>query len=1242
MASITDIKRRILELAPAPFQEFCDVFLSKKGYGAVHGYGMKSGTGNTTIGNPDTYFRKENGKYVFVVYTIQQTDIYSKIKEDIEKCFDSSKTGLDVSNIEEIVCCHTSSNLSAGADKKLHELCETKGIVLTIYGIDEIAVQVHNRYRSLAKNYLGLSIDTNQILTIEEFVIQCDANGMSAPLNTSFQFRNKEKEEIKKGLEKNSVVVVTGKAGVGKTRLVLETIDDFSRNKGYKLLCVKNNNLGLYEDLVSVTEQPGKYLFFIDDANELAELGQILAYITKGYLNYQVKIIVTVRDYAKASVIQEIKKFTIPKILEISSFTDDEIKEFLNKNLGITNEIYVNQIIRIAEGNPRIAYMAGKLAVEEQRLDAIRDVSQLYDAYYAKYVDSTLGEDEDLCFVVGILSVINAIVLNNMNVIQKVLDDYGITTEEFIKKIYQLARLEFVEIKLDQVATLSDQCLANYMLYYVFFQKKVISLSKILLIGYKYFRNGVIQSIKTILNIFESQETRDYCKKEIIKVWDKLQKDNDNCYEQFAKDFHVFRPEEAFLLAQQKVDGIDKENFDLEVVDFRNDSYCPEASILELLTGYQSTDYMEYVMEILLSFCEKNEKTMVSGYRWLENYYGMEITANKEGYNTQKKICQFLYDKILSKDETAIVVGAQLAIYSLKFQFQGTEMGRGNTIVFYNLELKESKELREYRDDCWKMLITVAARRQWQDKMIIFLNEYARNLYEKPDRKIVEGDRIAFEKFLAIIDCKRISFLKGIEELLYNAKKININYNKKWKKKLSGDIWKLYKLLDNDFVHSDFKYEEYEDRRNAQIIECGQKIQKREIKQLVQSVNEILADELIKDESYAINQGLELLVQQFTVEYLYEFINVFIEYGNCISINPWVVLALPNRTNDPEKLFSILKKAEFPQKNEWMFGFYNTLQENKINSKILKEFLIYLQDDSDKLNVTFSYRSLRVLDKFLIIEPNIYPIVCSIIYKKRKYSSFIVKSYFMWLFNEKAYSPQELITLFKNDLDILQNIYFFVLKNEKGTDYTGIFLKNFLLLGESWLEKYADVFFEDKYIEYNIQRNNVLWKMDDYIMIFDYLFTHIPKDKASRWRTIHNFSRVLENSESDEVIKLHQKEWIKHIIIRNSFTDQIYIIFEIVCELSETIRKQAIKNFVEINSDYNVFKNLQLLPRYGSSDGGLVSCFQKQIDFLESLYSIVSGMKYLKHRTRIKELIECLKERIKYEEVNEICGHLYM
>lgn len=108
--------------------------------------------------------------------------------------------------------------------------------------MDEIANQVYSFYPSLV-TYLGLSIDTNQILSVDDFIIQCDANGMSAPLRTNFQFRISEKEKIINALLENNVVVVTGKAGVGKTRLALEVIKEFSNNNGWKLLCVKNNNL---------------------------------------------------------------------------------------------------------------------------------------------------------------------------------------------------------------------------------------------------------------------------------------------------------------------------------------------------------------------------------------------------------------------------------------------------------------------------------------------------------------------------------------------------------------------------------------------------------------------------------------------------------------------------------------------------------------------------------------------------------------------------------------------------------------------------------------------------------------------------------------------------------------------------------------------------------------------------------------------------------------------------------------
>ena len=159
--------------------------------------GMKSGTLKTTIGNPDTYFRKENGKYVFVAYTTQQSSIYGKLKEDIDKCLDPQKTKLPVEEIEEIICCHTSSNLLAGDDNKLHKLCEEKGIKLTIFGVDELAQQVYKYYPLIAKDFLGISVDTNQIMYVDEFVALYDSNDMAAPLDTIFHGR---KEEFLDGL----------------------------------------------------------------------------------------------------------------------------------------------------------------------------------------------------------------------------------------------------------------------------------------------------------------------------------------------------------------------------------------------------------------------------------------------------------------------------------------------------------------------------------------------------------------------------------------------------------------------------------------------------------------------------------------------------------------------------------------------------------------------------------------------------------------------------------------------------------------------------------------------------------------------------------------------------------------------------------------------------------------------------------------------------------------------------------
>ena len=95
MSKITKIENAIVQIGAGEFQELCDAFLKKKPeYGLLEDYGKEAGTTKTTIGNPDTYLRRENGKYVLVVCTTQKNHIFDKIREDIEKCLDSSKTGL--------------------------------------------------------------------------------------------------------------------------------------------------------------------------------------------------------------------------------------------------------------------------------------------------------------------------------------------------------------------------------------------------------------------------------------------------------------------------------------------------------------------------------------------------------------------------------------------------------------------------------------------------------------------------------------------------------------------------------------------------------------------------------------------------------------------------------------------------------------------------------------------------------------------------------------------------------------------------------------------------------------------------------------------------------------------------------------------------------------------------------------------------------------------------------------------
>lgn len=460
MSKLTDIKNRIDQMDGGAFQNLCDAYLSYKGYKNVYSLGMHTGTDKTAKGNPDTYFLTAENKYVFVMYTTQKTDFLKKAIEDIDKCFDSQKTGVSAKGIAEIIYCHTYGRLEPGNDQYLRQYCEEHGAVLTLIGLDQLGNDIFRECPILARDFWGISIDSGQILPLDVFVAKHDANKMSAPLGTEFLLREKELEKAKSALRGNDVLLIAGPAGVGKTRFALELCRQLAEENGYTVFVIKNNNLQLYEDLVSAIEEGKNYLVLVDDANELSGLHHVLEYLPKAAIGSRhiSKLILTVRDYARKQVMQSVMEVIQPEIIKISTFNDDDIRKLMETCYGITNRVYTDRIVSIAEGNARLAMLAGKLAADSESLAAIQDASGLYHNYYSKQLNALVESDTGVSSA-GIIAFVQAIHLKHLEKLAPIFEVAGISSSDFTSDLRLLHRAEIVDLCNNAAARISDQSL---------------------------------------------------------------------------------------------------------------------------------------------------------------------------------------------------------------------------------------------------------------------------------------------------------------------------------------------------------------------------------------------------------------------------------------------------------------------------------------------------------------------------------------------------------------------------------------------------------------------------------------------------------------------------------------------------------------------------------------------------------------------------------------------------------------
>ena len=1254
MATITTIKERIASMDQASFQILCDAYLSKEGYPNIVALGTKAGAQKTTPGTPDTYFFA-NEKYIFVEYTTQQSSLAAKIEDDLNKCLDESATGISVGNISEIIYCHTSSNISPGADKKFRDRCQALGIKFTIVGIDVLAEQLLNKYPKLVKDHLGLTIDTEQIQDTTDFISQYNANGMAAPLDTPFLFREKEFEEIESAFATKSVVVLTGAAGIGKTKMALEFAKKHAEQFHETIYCIHDRSLPMNDDLCAYLEKPGSYFLVIDDANQISNLAIIIDYVNKQHLGYSVKIIITVRDYAIDKVKYSLGQLTTYDIINVKPFSDDQIKELVRASLGILNEYCLDRIVHIAEGNSRMAILAGKIACQTNRLDSINDVTQLYEEYYGRVLhDSALQFNTQLLTSAGIIAFLNSLHLDKLEALSDLFINNGLSSESFVAAMYKLHKLEIVDIYHNKVVRISEQCFSNFILKYVFYDKKLLSLSEMIAVCFTPYKRRVIYSVNTIVSVFRDENVLSFVKAEIKALWKKLSTEKASNFMEFLKVFHSVDSTETFIILNNLIDHIERIDLPANLIDTTRDKNYQsiDDSILSILGDYTDSvdpEELDCVFDLFFKYYLKRPDKYIQFYHAINTYYNVNVDSWKHGYITQIKLGEkFVQYADNWKNEHILLLFCDIAPLLLNLNFSPSRMSsRGNSIVVYNIFLKMSEGVFEYRKILWEQLLDICSNNTDTVKSILY--GYGRS-FEEVCYDVIKSDFIYIEKIINAIfstevlaDSIIVHHMRDVFEKASIESDIFDIYE-------SSPKMQIYQLLSGPQRCLDMEYGEREQRKEKQIKHyVDSAADKSNCFKTIFSICE--ESTKFKDaHHYKIYNGLDIALLHVCSdkELFVSIIAYAIENNHTEYLSPGIIIDKLLVLLSPIEIIEMIRKiGSKSQQNIWEYNFYREIPETFINQSIIDDFYSFLSDQGDADIESSSYRDIMFLKKYEKIDGDVIINSAKIIFAKKEYSHLMVKIYLDMLFKEYRTSPQKLISLFAKDIDFLEELYLWFEENDANHDYNGEYLSALCQNNNAFLTKYIHKVYDitpKHKLDDRFRKCRVFFKNDNYQELLDTIINEMLS--ISKY-PIREVSDVIEcfiiKTQGEDLRTQKSTAWILQYIENNALDKvRMQCVFEACSNCDIERRLSIVFCFLKHNTDFEFFKSLTLTDYpSGGWSGSDVHIYSSWIEYYKKMLPLLTGLTFLNHKKLVQNRISDIQKWIINAEVSEILESSY-
>lgn len=1109
--------------------------------------------------------------------------------------------------------------------------------MLEIYGIDRLANELHNNHKYLVKEHLNIPIATQQILSYNDFVRSYNNAKTAAPIDTEFKFRTEEIKDILSYLDNNQTVLLCGDAGVGKTRLALECCKWYLEHNNYRLFCIRNNNQPIYEDLHLFFRESDNYIILIDDANELSEIETVIRYFIEK-TDSDFKIIITVRNYAAEVVNTKLKTLLKLKVKKLTALKSNEIEELLKNEFGIVNPNYLNQIVKIAEGNARIAFLAGKVSVDANSFESIKNATDIYSVYYDKFLSDINLTEKRMYLAAAILAFLGAMHLDRLERNSNVLAACSMSIEQFKESIYQLHNYEIVDIYKDKAVKISDQCLANYILYYVFIKNKWMKLSEMIRYTFKLNKVQTVMSVNVLSNIFITEHNQDYLVSQIKELWDNLSIEDPIFFWEYVKVFYRANPSDALLLIRDKIDSI------AEVVLKSDDLSLDERynvvndDILLILGGFANTEYLEAAIDLYFLYLEKRLDLFNQFYYTAVNNFGIDSDCYNNNFYTPIKFIENIIIKTNErKNKVFIKLLVNIAKYYLDTHFNGTEFKRGNSFMFYDFDLKSCTAVVEYREKIWNCLIDLFS----ENIETNFIEDLLYDLRYSLNEDGIDIFNIDYQYILKILDlCSdkhSYYFCIIIEKFAQLCDHANIDFNEY----TNSDAFVIYKIFNRDADYSDLQWYEKNKCIRKKIMEFVSNCSKEEFFNILK----FLLDTKGKEHCYVTNvfdYALEGILKNssYYIDALQHLCSTQVKQ----VIDPYYQIDLMFKKYPDKEIWSIVSSLPDCCKNTWQYYYFVLLPVQFADAEHLHSWYGFLDDDSDKYIISSNRMDLFFLKKFYSIDKEVIVKSYEKIMKKHNSSELIVKCYLAPLFNPYIDRVDEVIEIFNGKYELLCQLYLMNLSLKNNEDYNGVCLKKIY-------EKYPlilDLIFQQYYMRLSsfscedIIRLNRLFELDNYFDIFDFIMNKFLELQNENYYPFYDvIPSLLSNGRLDEKHKNRPDEWIKRYIFKYAKDrGRMVLLFNGISSFHNEKKKEYLQLFVLNNKKFELFKELQLFPWITSYSGSEVPIIQNKIDFLSSLLPVLRGIDFLEHASYIGKEILKYKKFMEETEINEIINGL--